>query len=229
MAILLVQHIDDADTATTDTLYLPGVAAGALIVVNMGGVSGRTWTCEDNVDGAYTEHPDGPIGIGDLFYRENSTGGDITITYTISGAGASIKGMAFEFAGIATSSALDQHGSNSTAAATSLASAAQTTTQADELLFSGITFDSVSAGLAPEAGYTIELPTHHAGYPTLAEYRVVSATGNYTGGFTWNFNRVAALHFVTFKGAAASGGGVIPVGWNSGMSGGMKALSGGMS
>lgn len=112
MALSHVQSVNSMVIATgsplTSILTFPTtVTSGNAIIVQVTqqGSSTRTFTCSDDVDGAYTTLKDASDFVpGEqnktwIFYKENHTGGTVTITVTHSNSSADFAATAAEYAG----------------------------------------------------------------------------------------------------------------------------------
>jgi hypothetical protein len=104
------------------------------------------------------------------------------------------------------------------------------TISSDAMAVANVIAETSGRTWSESANWTEESEGNGAGSDTsyAAAYRIYTTGTSDTLVFTVS----SAAHqagFAVCIGGVASGGGVIPVGWNSGMSGGMKALSGGMS
>ena len=203
---MAIAHVQSKGTNGKSVAYDSNVTAGNLLVVciatagNVTGVSG-------SLNGAFTKAIDeddnsGPLIYGDIWYKENCSGGAETVSFT--GGFDNFEHMAiFEYSGIATSTSLDKTSSAiDVADETAFSSGSTATTaQADELLIGMVGNDSTKTN-TPDAGWTERYEGTANSRALSACERIVSSTGAYahTGTLSGNSNWVALI--ATFKAAA---------------------------
>lgn len=216
MAIAFVQddayYSESASATTAVKAFTGNVAAGSLIVVAVSGSNTGTVTAtsSDSINGAHllavgpTVHATlGTQGFRQwIFYFANSGSGACTVTVSFSATIGFRRLMILEYSGIATSSALDQ-----TAAATGNSgtadSGAQTTTQADELIF-GLGINE-NGDITTGSGFT---GREAADLYTKPEDKIVSSTGSYNATFGGSSTNWIA-QMATFK--APGSGTILPM------------------
>ena len=210
MAIALNQSItvQTGSNVTSDAASFGSLpAAGSLVIVVIslwntpGDGSDRVTSVTDNQSNTYTEAAQAVrTGASEdccaaIFYAENvNSSGTFTVTINLE-AGAYVEWSAHSFTGIATSSSLDQIGTNTGAGITSgsqpTVATSGATTQADELVVACASSANASSpngdvGWAIPSGWTGELSKHVSQADTIAHdaaYNIIAATGTQTA--TW--------------------------------------------
>jgi len=194
--------------ASTLSIAFPGnTAAGNAIVVGAACSNTTISSVTDTQSNTYTQ----AVANGDsaIFYAQNIAGGADTVTVHFA-ASCNFSWLdPHEYAGLATTSMLDQE-TSATGTGTALNSGSVTTTQANELVF-GYAFvqNALSQG---GTGFTVRQPA--PGVTTsnvMSEDEIVSATGTYAATFTQGTSGSWKALIATFK---ASGAGT--QGWSSG-------------
>jgi len=139
-------------------------------------------------------------------YKEGGASGitSVTATFNVSSHGMLICSV---FAGIATSSALDQQASSGTFAASWTSGSTPTTSQADEVLIGqSFCFSTTNCGYTPGSGYKASghIGNNGIGSDSFLESQIVSATGAYaaTGSVSTGSGNGG---IATYKVAAAGG------------------------
>lgn len=213
----LIQQIDQGSSTThAFTVGAGGVAQGSFVVIR-GGTSngGRTMTgVADSRGNTYTLDVNDSTTVSFIasgYIGTALVNGD-TITVTLDSTEL-FMGDAVEYSGIVSSGALDKTATTSNGAGTPwTTSATATTTQADELC---IAMARIVADIrsTPEGTWTEESDFRATVTfrSMVTQYKIVSATGAYTGQGTWASDPGGSFASIaTYRG---SGGGVrIPVG-----------------
>lgn len=199
-------------SATSINVSVPTVTAGSLLICcwRYGAAGGRTVTISDDKSNTWanitsaTDLVDG--SCNGISYAMNAAAGTTVVTFGISGAAASLRMIASEYSGAATSSALDQQATATGINATEGAGNLTPTTNGQLMLASvhssaGETFtagsDFTIATTVATGANAQRLTLEYYVQPTAAAHHT-DITGNQTGQ-TWG--AVAA----TFK--APGGGG----------------------
>jgi hypothetical protein len=137
-----------------------------------------------------------------FYYAKSTAGGTTSLTLNFSGGSTYLLVAVAEVAGLDHSTPLDQSGFHeSLTATTAWASAAVTTTAANEYLFSWAATEASNPTCAsPASGWTIESQTNDPSGSTVCLLdRVVSATGSYQASVTASTAQNYAMEIVTFK------------------------------
>ena len=135
-----------------------------------------------------------------IWYAVNVKGGTDTVTANFASSTGFSLIYVHEYAGLATSSALDQV-SAQTGTGTAVSSGAKTTTQANELIFGYASVDYSVTGAG--AGFTARQTTGG----NMSEDMVVASTGSYAATFTQGKSGAWVGLMATFS---AAGGGPPP-------------------
>lgn len=206
MAITLIQSKSQqfASSSSARTLaFTANVTTGSLIVVGVAtafGGSGITVTVSDNLNGAHTQaggYGGASNNRASVWYFVNTTPGACTVTVTPS-ASTYVTIAIHEYAGVATSSALD--GTNSNAATSST----QTTgsvpvNNPDTLVFGAISGTSTPTAPAASAPYSFVQQKPNA-FPTGASL----LTLNYIGASAASTPTMTSSNTIGYQGAGAS-------------------------
>ena len=203
MAIAHVQSTSGVvgTPATTNAkAFASGVTAGNLLICAVQWVTAtRTCTVADDVNGAWTEATSKQSvtnGALQIFYRQNTASGTITVTATFDDTTNSTVAI-HEYSGLLTSGALDKAAGATGAAGTSGDSGnTATTTVATELLFGAVQTSGNSGGFTKDANYTARINVARI----LTEDRIVAAKAAYNATATWVNSLVWVCQVATFKG-----------------------------
>jgi hypothetical protein len=136
-----------------------------------------------------------------LFYARNILGGANTVTATFSGSNNHPWLAIYEYAGLSTTSPLDQSASAQGASAAPSSGATLATTSANELVFAGLGLPSSYTG-TPTAGSLFTLLGNVAGAgnsQAATESRLVTATGAQAGTFVLSTSANWSAVIATFK------------------------------
>jgi hypothetical protein len=201
-----VQSIGNlATTATNHTRVLPSVSAGSLLTVAIKTAS-TGYTVSDNVNsGSWTQLCTQTNGTGTrlfIFYRVNSAAASPSLTVTITnGVSTTIRAVASEYTGVATSSPVDASVCENSPAGTTHTTSNITTTVTGTLLYSTLALDT-SSTIAPALGETERLEVSS---PPLLQVqdRISGAAGTFAASWTLSSSEVGARGLVAFKPAAA--------------------------
>lgn len=180
-------YVQSSDTRTNTVSFPSSVMAGNLIIVAITHFIGAVSSVTDNQGNTYTQatasqHANASKDYVELYYAKNVRGGATTITVTFSVLGGDV-GI-YEYAGLNTTSPLDQVASN-TGSGTSPDGGILSTTSDNELYFV-VGVDDNGDNIDPSAGsgYTLENheddSTHHERF--YSEDRI-SAHGSYQTNF----------------------------------------------
>jgi hypothetical protein len=201
---------DDTGTnGTTIAASLTGIAAGNTIVVHVGWQDSGAITCTVSDGSSYSvadaKRRDSVQGqSGEVFYFENSGGGNKTVTATFSTTTGFRRIRIYEITGIVTSSVLDQSagqaqtGPGTTSDAVTSGNTATTTNAADYLMG----FSQDTSELDPGTGTVTAGTNYTIGTTNIimsVESRSVAATGAYAATFTQSVNNDRITHVVAFK------------------------------
>lgn len=204
----LIEQIDQASSTThAYTVGASGVSQGSFVVLRCGTVNaGRTMTgVVDSKGNTYTLDVNDSTTVAFIASGYISTAlvnGD-TITVTIDVA-ATFMGDAVEYTGIVSSGALDQTKTNSNGVSTSWTTTATApTTQADELCVA-MARHGADIRSTPEGTWTEESDFRAAttGRSMVTQYKIVSATGAYSGDGTWDSATGSTASIATYRGGS---------------------------
>lgn len=194
------------NSSVTITVASAGVAAGESIIV---AVTASTFSgavgCSDTKGNSYSVDAD-VIGAGRLFvcsaHNVTALTSSDTITATYPGFSGVSTASANEFSGLAPAGAVDRTSTASGNSANPSSGTTGTTTQASELLFGAIAYNSTPT-FAAGAGYTVQGQVtggSGAGQKNLyPEYQIVSTTGSYAATGTLNPGQQWWAAIVTYK------------------------------
>jgi hypothetical protein len=182
--------------------YAANCTPGSLLVCVLScSTTGLTLGVSDSVNGAWTQavattNANATVGI--FFFAGNASAAKPTVTCTQSGTG-SMRFALEEWAGIATTSALDQTASATPGSGTSPSSGnTSATTVANELVIGGISGASGTPTITAGGSATLDLNlTGRLGM----EYQIVSSTGAQSAAFTYGTADFGAVVCATFKAA----------------------------
>lgn len=184
---------------TVATAYGSNVTLGSLLVcmLNFPNTTGTITHIVDSLSQTWTP---GILQQGNtqscaVYYFMNSAAGACTVTATISSSTAEL--ILYEFTGCQASGAIDGTPVGATLAASAESIGPLVTTNANDLLFSGVAVDgNVSAGTA---SWTFAASTNSNG----TEYYIVSSTGSYTATYTPGNSWAGVI--LAFKDAGSGG------------------------
>jgi hypothetical protein len=174
----------------------PGVVAGNALLLwigghygNTGGINTPTSTPSETWTRVDAEVVDANANSYALYYATGVAGGSYTLNASAIGVGGtvtSVDAISIELPNIASGAALDQHASNTAAAATTVSATTGATTQATETVAVGCGLGLVAPAMTPGSGYAAYGPTFGSG--TLMglafEWKSVAATGTQAASFT---------------------------------------------
>ena len=205
--VTLVQHRSlDGGTATSSSLaFSANNGAGNFIaVVIRAGGSGAGLTVTDSRANTYRQaarFTSGTDHTGAIYYAENIRSGANTVNVSVSAA-STLRFAILEYAGVATSSALDR-AVTSVGTSTSPSSGTLTTTTSGDLLLGAITINN-NVNVVAGAGYTIRqsvpaLP----GAKMIAEDRILASAGTASAAGTLSVASPWGAALAAFKAAPA--------------------------
>jgi RHS repeat-associated protein len=209
IAFIQAQQCESSGTAVT-CAFAYSVSAGdaLMIVVSQQSARGSAYTVavSDNLNGAWTQNGNTCFNPYDTqaetFYYLNSKGGDAVVKIT-SSKSTEIYSSIVEYAGIATTNAVDVPASCTLGSGTSNVTPSVTTTNANDLILG-------SPAVAGNSGYvTVASPySMLTSYPPCAPplaHRIVSTAGTYAGGsFNLEYGNDAYGITATYKAAVTS-------------------------
>ncbi len=205
----LIQTVGGTGTGTSFALaYGSAVTAANWLGAGERQASAVTCTCADSVNagnwsgGTGNFQQDNGGGRNNMFYRENTGAGTPTVTLSL-GASSTVFLTLTEFSTVNTSASLDQSLGGATGTGTALASANETTTSANELLF-GVMSAAATSTFTQSGSWLIPSGT---GQPTAREtvvYQEVTATSTYAAAVTIDASRAWIALFATFIQTVAS-------------------------
>lgn len=213
MAIAFVQSTTGTNTATptVTTAFGASVTTGNLIVIsvsNDSGLTGQITSITDTGGNTYTligTELAGSSVLG-MYYAKNVTGGasfTVTVNWSEVSTGR-VTVVAQEFSGCDTSSPLDQTaGTGATGTAVDTGATASTS-QADELIVGGVSYDGVASTLTLGATFTNLGQSNKANASAGQESKVVSSVSTYNATFTIGASRNWEARVATFKAAGAA-------------------------
>lgn len=208
MALAEVQSNDAGTTSATSLqVTLTGAATGNLVVVGIvcGGPTTTVNSVADTVN-TYTRCSGRTFlsGAGgcEIWYAKNITGGNLTITVSISGTFA-ITVFATEYSGADTTAPFDVQATTS-GTSTTPDSGSATTTAANEILAGMLSVSGATSAFTPGTGYTRRGNAETLG---IWEDQIVSSTGSYSANGTLSSSQGWVACLATFKAA----GGVVTV------------------
>ncbi len=148
-----------------------------------------------------------------IYYAENigTPSGTFTVTFTPA-VNSFFAMMAVEWAGLATSSSIDQTNSNFSTSSPAAVTTG-TTTQANELVVAVFgNSQSGNTAITKDAAFTEDFVETNGAVFQASEgsYQIVSATGAYTSTWTMASGAAWTCSIATFKQAAAAAGGPFP-------------------
>lgn len=209
MALSVIQaaNAEEAGGDTTMTVTLT-TTQGSLLVqwAGQGENNTHTWTVSDTAVQSWTQEAAGYFNFdtthrvkADLF-PQSALVTSVTTTFD-SSVGASQQGVVFEIGGAALTSPEDGTGVTATAgAATSLTSAALTTTNADDILLYGCRWSVSVSAVTPGATYAI--PSNGSNTRIGMQYKIVSSTQiAVTTSMSWTTAANACGLFMAMKSA----------------------------
>jgi hypothetical protein len=154
---------------------------------------------------------------------------NVVVTYGTSSEAAPVVATVLTYSGVDLTTPNHNYGS---AKGTSTAPSVTIVSATGELVVAFVTAVGATRTIAVNGAQTERENSVYTNNGNTSIYGAAELAGAASTVMAWTITG-ASTHWVDMGVAlypvAASGGGVIPVGWNSGMSGGMKALSGGMS
>ncbi len=202
---------------TSITVNFSAATEGNLLIVAVGSSASQTWGTAPADWTLLTQVPDGSGNMSGIWYYKIATGGETSVTVTLSNISSTLRGALCEFEGPFADSPLDQTAENEDNISTPVTSQASgttgTTTQADELLvafFAADAANNVDAGRAYTNGFTEEEAnfTNSGRAAAILAKLVVAATGTYSTTFsTTDTGDEMYGAIATFKKAAEAGGG----------------------
>ena len=150
----------------------------------------------------------GTTDHSEIFYAKNITGNASNIVTANFAASATFRRvMVYQISGCDTSApfTVGEGGTAVALAAAAVTTTSWTTATADEILFGGAGTSGAAATITPGTGYTNTLAK--IGTDSHMEFRIVSATGTYTAGYTSGSNQDWWLSGASFKILGGGGGG----------------------
>jgi hypothetical protein len=215
-----MSYIQSASAATagsgTCSVLLSGTVAGRLLVlsVSISSQADVVLSCAGDLSGALTRAD--WFGISShgvhIYYKENCTGGDETVTLTTSGFPVIALAL-HEFSGMLTSGALDQAdliNSGGTTSTDGNASPSVVTTTDGQLIF-GVAHETSGTGTTytPGTGFTgAENGVDANSFHNRTEYLTQSVAGSIQATFTASTTDNSIIGVATFKVVGGNGGGV---------------------
>ena len=194
--IHFVQAAGTSSGSSVTTLaqaFASNTAAASTIIVVATGVGTTVSSVTDTQSNTFTQAC--ANGVSAVFYAKNITGGADTVTVHFAGTATfSVLGI-HEYAGLDTSSPLDQCGS-ATGTGTAMNSSNKTTMSANELIFGYGSVDNSVSGAG--SGYTLRLNNTQLGGDST-EDQTVSSTGAYATTMTQNVSGNWTMFIATFK------------------------------
>jgi hypothetical protein len=202
--------------ATTSVSFASNTTAGDLIVFVVGATNLSTGTISDTAGDSFTLATStictgAPCGYAnsqsDVYYASNINGGADTVNFAWTSAPGNESQAIFEYAGIATSSPVDQINSAiGGPSLTSINTGNITTTQASELLFSSVTTDNGTSSPTVSGGWTEEtngfLDINYLSVITADQ--TVSSIGTYSNTFGGFPSTALMADIVAFKAASSA-------------------------
>lgn len=189
MAGFIQGNSADAGTVSSTTLaYNGAVTAGSTLVVvaRYGGAADNLTSISDSVNGAWSQFPvrqvDSNIGVLYMAFFVNTTTGTPTVTINFSAA-ASLRWSVLEYGPCATTNVLDvSNAVNIDVGTGSPATAQITTTNANDILVSGLATNVGSGTVSEGAGFTQRFSV--ATSKLVVSDQTVAATGTYNDAYT---------------------------------------------
>lgn len=194
-------------TTTTSVTFSSSTTAGDFILVAIMPSVTATGTISDTAGDTFTLVTSTVCGtlcanhtIGEaLYYAANIVGGTDSISIAWPSAPGYVSMAAYEYAGIATSSMLDQLANGYSTASTSVSTGNVTTLASNELLFSfagtsGACFPSSNWSAASGWTFRTDSDGYYAWPCLLTADQIVTSTGNYGDTFSENTSTMPAMY-----------------------------------
>jgi hypothetical protein len=205
LSVLLAANVEDAGGDATMVVTLT-TTAGSLLVqyAGEGQDASHTWTVSDTAVQSWSQEAAGYFTFDSTqrvkadFFANSVSVTSVTTTFD-STVSATCQAVVFEIGGARLTTPEDGTGVTATAGgATSLTSAALTTTNADDILLYGCRFGATVSGVTAGSGYTI--PANGSNTRIGMQYKIVSAIQSaVTTSMSWTGASSCCGLFMAFK------------------------------
>lgn len=212
-------NFNTTSAVTSITVTCTAVGSGHLVCGFICGTdASQTCTVKDNNGVSATMVPNSS-GVNDtngnrswMYYAPNVSGAPTSYVATFSASTGTVVAITLqEWSGIATTSPLDQSNISNVASAATVTGTSVTTTQANELCFSGVIADTNSPGtISAGTNFAWTIRNNSSAGGGADESFVQSSAGSVAGQFKFSTAAGCQLGIMTFKPSAAAQNPFIP-------------------